>query len=346
MAEILGLGLTHYPGLFMREQHVTYFLRQTLAKGGVPDHLRSPEHWPEPMRREWSNDRGARHAIEHRERSFKSIRALRQALDDFRPDLLLIWGDDQYENFIEDIVPPFCAYILDEMASRPFSNQDLKEFAENIWDEPEDKVFTHRGHPQAARFLVNQLNAQGSSIPYAYRLRYKRGLAHAFINTLLFLDVDRVGFPYPVIPFHVNCYGGDLIRLRGGELRDAETSSEPDPGPPSAASCFDMGAAIARIFRDSRYRVALVASSSWSHAFLTAKHHGLYPDHESDRLRLSDLRSNRLVTWRALEADTIRSAGQQEFLNWICLAGAMAELGRKVEVLDYIETYVMNSDKC
>jgi hypothetical protein len=33
-------------------------------------------------------------------------------------------------------------------------------------------------------------------------------------------------------------------------------------------------------------------------------------------------------------------------LNWMCLAGAMEELGRKAEIIDYIETYVFNSEKC
>jgi hypothetical protein len=42
----------------------------------------------------------------------------------------------------------------------------------------------------------------------------------------------------------------------------------------------------------------------------------------------------------------IEEAGQQELLNWMCLAGAMEVLGRKPEILDYIETYILNSDKC
>ncbi len=33
-------------------------------------------------------------------------------------------------------------------------------------------------------------------------------------------------------------------------------------------------------------------------------------------------------------------------LNWVCLAGAMAELGYKAEIVDYVETYVFNSSKC
>ena len=42
------------------------------------------------------------------------FRAVRKALDDFNPDLVLIWGDDQYENFREDIIPAFCVLGLDE----------------------------------------------------------------------------------------------------------------------------------------------------------------------------------------------------------------------------------------
>ena len=41
-------------------------------------------------------------------------------------------------------------------------------------------------------------------------------LAHAFTNTLLYLDWDRRGFPWPVIPFAINCYGSDLIHAQGG----------------------------------------------------------------------------------------------------------------------------------
>ena len=33
-------------------------------------------------------------------------------------------------------------------------------------------------------------------------------------------------------------------------------------------------------------------------------------------------------------------------LNWIALAGAMTEMGMKVEVIDYVESYIFNSAKC
>ena len=79
--------------------------------------------------------------------------------------------------------------------------------------------FTTGATREAARFIANRLGDEGVHIPYAYRLRSHKGLAHAFINTLMFLDVGRSGFDFPVVPLHVNCYGGCLdpfTRRRAG----------------------------------------------------------------------------------------------------------------------------------
>jgi hypothetical protein len=346
LAKILGLGLTHYPGLAMRDRDMTLFLKRTLADGGVPPALRDPARWPEPMRREWGDDDGATAAAEHRRRSVAALRTLRGALDQFKPDVVMIFGDDQYENFIEDIVPPFCLYLTDRMESRPFGTESEALLRTNIWGEPQDKVFVHAGHPGIGRFLANRLNELGVDLPYAYRLRYRYGLAHAFINTLLYLDYDRTGFPYPVLPLHVNCYGSEIIRRRGGMLGAGDAAGELDPPAPSARSCFDVGRAIARAFVPSPYRVALIASSSWSHAFLTAKNYWLYPDHDSDRTRLAELTGHRFSAWRNLGREEIEAAGEHEFLNWVVLAGAMAEIGARVRIVDYLESYVLNSNKC
>ena len=129
-------------------------------------------------------------------------------------------------------------------------------------------------------------------------------------------------------------------------LAPSDKAGEPDPTAPSPRSCFDVGRAVGRVLAKSPWRVALIASSSWSHAFLTPKNGWLYPDHESDRARFAELRDHRLERWSDLPLDTVINAGQQEMLNWVTLAGAMVELGKKAEVVDYVETYVMNSNKC
>ena len=92
---------------------------------------------------------------------------------------------------------------------------------------------------------------------------------------------------------------------------------------------MEVGAATARAMRESPWRTALIASSSWSHAFLTDKHHQLYPDIEADRRLYEALRVGDYETWRKTPLASIEESGQQEMLNWYMLAGAMEELGRK-----------------
>jgi hypothetical protein len=88
----------------------------------------------------------------------------------------------------------------------------------------------------------------------------------------------------------------------------------------------------------------VIGSSSWSHAFLTKNFPAGHPDVAADRARLDELRTGRQHLWRDLSLEDLREAGQHEFLNWVCLAGAME--GRTAEILSYGETYIFNSDKC
>ena len=120
----------------------------------------------------------------------------------------------------------------------------------------------------------------------------------------------------------------------------------PNPPGPSLKRCMEVGAATARALKDSPWRVAFIASSSWSHAFLTPKNHFLWPDMESDRARLEELQNADYAAWANVTTEAIEDAGQQELLNWACLLGAMQELDRKPDILDYIETHVFNSNKC
>jgi hypothetical protein len=194
---------------------------------------------------------------------------------------------------------------------------------------------------------VTGLLEKGFDVSYAYRPLH-HPLGHAFMNTLLYLDYDRQGFPYPVVPFSINCYGRRVVSQYGGASTFADLPSEDqlDPPSPSPARCFDLGRAAAQILTTSPWRVALVASSSWSHAFLTPKHHLLYPDVEADRALYENLRVGDYDTWRRTPLVALEESGQQEMLNWMCLAGAMSELGRKPDAASFVQTYIFNSSKC
>ena len=341
MGEILGIGATHYPpGLVPDEYKPWPLARMLQTDPRIPAHLKDPANWPEPMQAEWGDDEGITAHKAHRARVFKAFRKIREEIDAFQPDSILIWGDDQYENFKEDIIPPFCVLAYEQLTFQPYHR--LRD-RPNIWGEPNDKVFTSPGQHAAGRFLAGRLLEEGIDMAYAYRPLHEDGLGHAFANTLLFLDLDRTGFHYPILPVAVNCYGSSVIRNRGG---GAQYSEEPDPPSPSPSRCFALGQATARVLKESPWRVVLMASSSWSHAFLTEKNHWIYPDLEADRVLLEHLRAGDYAKWRDTPLAQMEAAGQQEVLNWVCLAGAMAELDYKANILDWVETWTFNAPKC
>ena len=163
----------------------------------------------------------------------------------------------------------------------------------------------------------------------------------------MFLDYDRQGFPWTVLPVQVNCYGSRVIFQRGGRgpLGVQPAERDLDPPSPSPARCMQVGAAIALAMLESPWRVALVASSSWSHAFLVDKNWQLYPDVPADRRLYEALCAGDYDIWRETSLASFVKSGQQEMLNWAVLAGAMEALDRKPDVTDFLETWVCNSDK-
>jgi hypothetical protein len=349
MGEILGLGMTHYPPLAGRNENMSGILRWTLQDPAIPDEVKRPSNWPIPMQLEWGTDEGTTVAATHRAVLLKGLQRIRRELDEFRPDFVLIWGDDQYENFNEDAVPPFCILAYSDVETRPWRGKGPGMPGEaNFWGESIDFTYTIRGHREAAKFLVSGLLTEGFDVCYSYRSLHHPGLSHAFLNSVMYLDYYRTGFDHRVVNFSINCYGRRVIVTKGGltSFADMPPSDRLDPPSPSPRRCFDIGAATARVLKDSPYRVALIGSSSWSHAFMHDKAWRLYPDIESDRTFYDALRAGEYSKWRDAPLSAIEESGQQELLNWFCLVGAMSELKRKPAWTEFIESYVFNSNKC
>ena len=57
MGEILGLGITHYPGLAFKG-NLARRISMLLEDPALPEQLRSPEGWPARMREQWGDDEG------------------------------------------------------------------------------------------------------------------------------------------------------------------------------------------------------------------------------------------------------------------------------------------------
>ena len=344
MGEILGLGLSHYPGPLVPGKYWARMLERNVKIGRVAQAAFDDKaSWPPPMQAEWGSDAGAASGEAHEQRLLAGYERMRAELDAFRPDVVFIWGDDQYENYKRECVPPFCVGIFDSVACKPFGDgRRLFATEETSWGAGPDDEFVLRGHRAAASGLYRSLVEGGFEPAYSLAFNHPTGLAHSFNNTVLFLDRTR-DFPYPIIPFHVNCYGNNLGTAAEAMTGGAEVLMLP---PPTPRRCFEIGAATARYFASSPWRVALIGSASFSHGSLCGKHQRLFPDVAADRRRVDDLEGGGWQRWGALSTAEIEDAGQHEILNWIVLAGAMSVLDRRCEIVDYVESYLFNSSKC
>jgi hypothetical protein len=348
MSAVLGLGLTHYPLLAGTDEHMAGLLRWTLGDPDIPADAKDPASWPELMRHEWADDGGTAAAAAHRQELRDGLARCRKALDAFEPDVLVVWGDDQYENFREEVVPPFCVLAYPDLEVHPFELMNERG-SPNAWGMPDDTTFTLHGNVDGAKKLADDLIADGFDMAYSYRKREGAHFPHAILNTQLFLDYDHAGtrFPYTILPITVNCYGQHAIARRGGLARFAEIHDERlDPAGPTPARCFDLGRAVARAMRDKGKRVAFIASSSWSHAFLNDKDWHLKPDTPADQRLYDALVRGDHDTWTKVTSKEIVDAGQHEMLNWFCLLGAVSELDLKLSWSDFVVTDVFNSNKC
>jgi hypothetical protein len=375
MAEILGVGLTHYPPLAWPDRHMADILRWTLADPDIPADRKDETGWPEPMRAEYGVDGGEVSAAGHRAAILDGLRRARAAIDEFRPDVVLVWGDDQYENFKEECIPPFSVLALEDTKVQPHLNPFMGR--PNVWGEDEGTTVTLPGARAIGKHLVTALLDEGFDMAYSYTLRSEAAanggigvgaphpragmpggqgpgamstvkFPHAFLNTVLYLDYDRTGWDLPILPVAINCYGRHVITRHGGLARfaDAVPPDAADPPSPSPARCFDLGRAVARVLAASPWRVVLTASSSWSHAFLTDSTWRLYPDIPADRRLYQALVDGDFDAWRRTPLHAIEDAGQQEMLNWFCLLGAVSELGLPLDWSTFVETWVFNSNKC
>jgi hypothetical protein len=349
MGEILGLGGTHYPGLTATDEGLSSIWQTIINAPLIGEKWKDKRNWPDGMLEEIGNDMGLSAAGRYRERMWDSFRKQRQMIDEFEPDFIVIVADDQYENFKEDIIPPFCVYGLDDDFEQEVWAHGYMAGKDNYWDEPNDLTVTFHGHRDGAKHLTTGLLNRGVAMPYAYKLLHSPTLAHGFNYTALYLDLDRQGFPYPIIPFHVNCYGSAVISSAGAFAHLFEEPVEnglPDPPGPNPAMCHEVGAKMAETLAESPYRCVIMASSSWSHCFLSTNTGYVIPDFESDRMMLEALKQGDYDVWRQRDIADVEAAGHHELLNWHVLAGAMDTLGRKPDIIDYVETFIFQSDKC
>jgi hypothetical protein len=337
---------------------------RTMDRPDVPEKWKDPANWPEGLRKEIGDDEGAAFNKRHREEFAAECKKLRAAIDRFNPDFVVFWGDDQYENFKEDIIPAFCIQGYDDMEIQPFMPhgdrlnprseaqfQTRQPISNNTWGYPADKTITIRGKREGAKYLASGLINEKIDVAYSYEPLHYGSFAHAFLNSLMFMDFEGNNpWNYPTVTFQVNCYGARVLINKGGHYPVGSATmpeADLDPPGPTPERCMEVGAATARVLQKSPWKVALIATSSWSHAFLVPKHDFIYPDVEADRKMYEALIRGDFDYWRNVPNSEVDIRGHQEVRNWWTMVGALEELGLKEPSYhNYLESYSHNSNKC
>ena len=89
-----------------------------------------------------------------------------------------MFGDDQYENFKEDIVPPFAVLAYDEHQDRAVEEPRPGTRGASRMT----RRFSYKGHRAAGKYLASGLLEHGIDAAYAYQPLH-HPLGHAFAHT-------------------------------------------------------------------------------------------------------------------------------------------------------------------
>ncbi len=236
MAEIFGLGCSHGPIILTPPE--------MWAKTRERVYARIPNYEPPgQLLEELGPDNGLTQDRMDQEKVVASFQVMRDRLHQWDPDVLLVIGDDQAENFLQDNLPPFCLYTGEQVEGYPFQRQAARV---NLWDAAPESRFSFQCPKPFAQAMRNFLIRDGFDLSSSSALTgWEWGLAHAIINPLVFLDPEG---KFPLLPLFVNCYG--------------EEAGPDYPPRPTPQRCYQLGRGIRKFLHGRDERVAVVASSS------------------------------------------------------------------------------------
>lgn len=342
MAEIQGLVVSHFPSHRLKPELGTAVLKGNIARAWADKpHLNNPANWPEAMKRDWRDDEGATASRASQEHMVQQFRKLRQAIDDFKPDLMVMLYRDFRETWGNYATPRYWIHGHESV--------DMKLFPpNNIFDEDTERVDTIKGHPEAALYLARELQKQGfnplfAPEPLAVGIAggAKMATGHNSQAGLVHLNWDRREFKEPVVAFAVDPYS---YKVRGPQGMSAWNPKGMQPLTPGEA--FDLGGAVARILHASPWRVTLVAATAWSNLAMSSVNlEKLHQDIEADKKRYEQWVNGEYTKWGDdFTSEQLEQHSQWDMLVSIILAGAMTELGSKLIYSDFYGSPVLVTD--
>ena len=277
MANLVGCAaMSHAPQLMLDPD--SWHLLNTRQSERLPD---KPGLERETQEVKWSKWNGC----------MQAIGKVREKIATFGPDVLVVVGDDQHENLVDDNMPPFTIFMGEEVEA---------SLSLRYLNQPKSENRTkYRVATKIAEGLVSGLMDEGFDPSYSKKTRYDGGLGHAFARVLKFVSPQA---KHAVVPVMVNTYY---------------------PPAPSAQRCVNFGRALAHVLRrfPGDQRLVIIGSGGLSHTKI---------DENLDRDFIGALKQSDLNYMSAMPAE-ILVEGTSEIRNWIVTAAAADRPGTMIE---------------
>jgi len=267
-------------------------------------------------------------------RCIQAYQRLRAHLEAAQPDVLLIFGDDQGEQFTFANFPAFALFTGAEFSG--FKISPYFGLPVGGKREPRPKTPEHwttvKSHPQLARALMTGLMARGFDLAFSNELsRPDEGLGHAFMRPQYYLVPD---YHIPTVALSINCYYGPQ---------------------PTALRCYELGRAVREAIEASPLdlRVAVLGSGGLWHL---PNHPKSWLDLAFDEHVLAGLRSGGRAAAEYFDSvapdydpsdpESVKLAsggtgmvlgwggGTGEIRNWIAAAGVAGD--KPATIVDYV----------
>lgn len=253
----------------------------------------------------------------HFDRCRTALDEMVRVYEQAKPDVAMIFGNDQAEIFTDANIPALAVYWGETIANVAKTPEMIAKMgigvapAETSYCPPGGAVYP--GHPELGQHLIEQLVQHdfdvaqskqfpvgprgNNSVPHAYGFVYRR------------IMQDRV---IPNVPILINTHN--------------------PPNRPSVGRCIDLGRALANAVASwsSDANVALIASGGMTHFAI---------DEALDRSMLDAMAANDDGKLRQIDESMFASGGTAEIKSWMAVYGAMSHLRAPMTLVDYVPCY-------
>ena len=258
-------------------------------------------------------NRTERHA-----RCQKAIAVMAAKWKELKPDVAIIFGNDQRELMLETLRPCFTVFCGEQMKHGPLAHHRADRLAPGIreteWAYRPEQDVLYPGLPALANRLVEKGIERGFDFAYSNEWpsvpdnHWHTGTPHAFAWIFRRIMEDAV---VPTLPIVTNTFF--------------------PPNQPRAWRCFEMGQLVHEVVQDFEpgMRVAVFGSGGMSHFVIN----------EPLDLRVMDAIQRRDANVLKSFDPILAKDSTSELLNWIGAAGCLFKTDLSGGMLDYVPCY-------